>query len=235
MNRFYKTGMAALLISYLPQLSNAAMEENPLLYNIMIGELETNDSNNNFTSWDAQGWLGRNFNKLWFKTEGERSHGQTEQVEIQALYSRAISPFWDFQAGIRHDAKPTLDHNWAVIGMQGIARYFFELDTALFIGESGNTAFRFNAEYELLFTQKLILTPEVEMNFYGQNMPAIGIGSGLSDLNLGLRLRYEIRREFAPYIGINWWEKYGGTADYTELLGEDITDTEFVFGIRLWF
>lgn len=235
MNRFYKTGMAILLISFLPQMSNAAMEENPLLYNIMIGEMETNDSNNDFMSWDAQVWLGRNFNKLWLKTEGERSHGDTEELEVQALYSRAISPFWDIQAGIRHDAKPTPDQNWGVLGLQGIARYFFEIDTALFIGESGNTAFRFNAEYELLFTQKLILTPEIEMNFYGQGIPEIGIGSGLSDLNLGLRLRYEIRREFAPYIGINWREKYGGTADSSELLGKDVTDTELVFGIRLWF
>lgn len=235
MNKFYKTAMAILLISFLHQAANAAMEDDPLLYNIMIGEFETDDSNSNLFSWDAQGWIGGNFNKLWLKTEGERMHGETEELEVQALYSRTISPFWDFQAGIRHDAKPTPDHNWGVVGFQGLARYYFEIDTALFIGESGNTAFRFNAEYELLFTQRLILTPEIEMNFYGKDIPGIGVGSGLSDLNLGLRLRYEIRREFAPYIGINRLEEYGSTADFSERRGQNVSDTEVIFGIRLWF
>lgn len=235
MKNIHRAVVAILLINFLPQAAIAAMEDDPLLYNIMIGEFETDDSNSNLFSWDAQAWVGKNINKLWLKTEGERVHGVTEEMEIQALYSRAISPFWDFQAGIRHDSKPVPDQNWAVVGFQGLARYFFEIDTALFIGESANTAFRFNAEYELLFTQKLILTPEIEMNFYGQSIPEIGIGSGLSDLNLGLRLRYEIRREFAPYIGINWLEEYGRTADFSEKRGHFVSETEVIFGVRLWF
>ncbi len=235
MRIFYKTGTTISFLLLLSQVGNAAMEEDPLLYNIMLGEFETNDSNSILLSWDAQGWVGKNINKLWLKTEGERSHGKTEELEFQALYSKAISPFWDFQAGFRHDAKPTPDQNWGVFGFQGIARYYFEIDTAIFIGESGDTAFRFNAEYELLFTQRLILTPEIEMNFYGQDIPEIGVSSGLSDLNLGLRLRYEIRREFAPYVGISWLEEYGRTDNLSPNPRKDFSDTEVIVGIRLWF
>lgn len=235
MQNLKKAGIVLLVSSWLPQLVLAAMPDDPLLFNVMVGELETDDSNNDPLSWDAQAWIGKNLNKFWFKTEGEMINGDTEEVEVQALYSRAISPFWDFQAGVRHDAKPTPDQNWGVIGFQGLARYYFEIDTALFVGESGNTAFRFNAEYELLFTQRLILTPELEMNFYGKDIPGIGVGSGLSDLNLGLRLRYEIRREIAPYIGINWWKKYGNTADFSRIGGEPTNDTSVVAGIKFWF
>ncbi|MDG2090809.1 MAG: copper resistance protein B [Gammaproteobacteria bacterium] len=234
-NRFFKTALVFVLINCLPQIVSAAMDDDPLLYNIMIGEMETDDSNSNLFSWDAQAWLGKNINKLWLKTEGERVHGETEGVEVQALYSRAISPFWDFQVGIRHDALPTPEQNWGVIGLQGLARYYFEIDSALFIGESGNTALRFNAEYELLFTQKLILTPEIEINFYGQDIPEVSLGSGLSDTTLGLRLRYEIRREFAPYIGIEWSKKYGSSADFVRNSGAEVSDTKIVAGLRLWF
>ncbi len=213
----------------------AAMEENPLLYNVFINEMESDDSNSDLFSWDAQGWAGKNINKLWLKTEGERVQGETESAEFQALYSRAVGAFWDVQAGIRHDAKPTPEQNWAVIGLQGLAPYYFEIDTAFFIGESGNSAWRFNAEYELLFTQRLILTPEIELNAYGQNMPAAGIGSGLAEADFGLRLRYEIRREFAPYVGFNWTRQFGETADFSEAAGLGKSEKEFVIGLRLWF
>ena len=234
-NKFLTAAMFIAQINFMPQLVMAAMEEDPLLYNIIVGEMETDDSNSELFSWDAQAWLGKNINKFWLKTEGERELGETEESEVQALYSRAISPFWDFQAGIRHDAKPAPEKNWGVIGLQGLARYFFEIDSALFIGESGNTAFRFNAEYEMLFTQKLILTPEIEINFYGQDIPEVSLGAGLSDTTLGLRLRYEVRREFAPYIGIEWSKKYGGSADFVRTSGAKVSDTKVVAGLRLWF
>jgi copper resistance protein B len=154
---------------------------------------------------------------------------------LQALYSRAIAPYWDLQLGLRHDFQPSPSRSWGVIGIQGIAPYFFEVDTALFIGESGQTALRVEAEYELLFTQKLILTPEVELNFYGQDDKDLNIGSGLSDLEAGLRLRYEIRREFAPYIGVNWNKSFGNTADFASAEGEDTDDVQWVVGLRAWF
>ncbi len=137
--------------------------------------------------------------------------------------------------GLRKDFQPTPSRSWAVLGVQGLAPYLFEVDTAVFLGESGRTALRLEAEYEILFTQRLILSPEIEVNFYGQNDEATGTGSGLSDVEFGLRLRYEIRREFAPYIGVNWFKKFGNTADFSRLEGAEVSDTQIVLGVRAWF
>ena len=138
---------------------------------------------------------------------------------MQFLYSKAIARYWDFQLGVRHDFEPSPSRSWAAIGFKGLAPYFFDIDAAAFIGESGRTALRFEAEYELLFAQRLILTPDIEINIYGQNDPDVGIGSGLSDIEAGLRLRYEIRRELAPYIGINWSRLFGNTEDFARIAG----------------
>ncbi len=121
------------------------------------------------------------------------------------------------------------------IGFKGLAPYFFDIDAAAFIGESGRVALRFEAEYELLITQRLILTPDIEINLYGQNDPEVGIGSGLSDIEAGLRLRYEIRRQFAPYIGVNWTRLFGNTADFARIAGEKSSETQLVIGLRAWF
>ena len=211
-------------------------KDDPLLTKVIIDQLEKRDANGS-NPWvlDGQAWIGKDLNKLWLKTELERVEGDTEEAEFQALYSRAIAPYWDLQLGLRHDFQPSPSRSWGVIGVQGIAPYFFEVDTALFIGESGQTALRLEAEYELLFTQQLILTPEVELNFYGQDDEALAIGLGLSDLEAGLRLRYEIRREFAPYIGVNWNKNFGNTADFARDEGEDTDDLQWVIGLRAWF
>lgn len=224
-----------VLIVASPGLSWAASVDDPLLLNIIVNEFETDDSSGDPLSWDAQAWLGHDLNKLWIKTEGERLNGNTEDAEVQVLYGRAVSSFWDFQFGLRHDARPSPSQDWAVIGLQGLARYFFEVDTAVFIGEFGNTGFRLNAEYERLFTQRLILTPEIEMNFYGQNIPEVSIGSGLSDVSLSVRLRYEIRREIAPYVGLEWSKYYGNSAGFIRQDGLEVSDTKVVAGLRVWF
>ena len=214
----------------------AASEDDPLLTMIMLDQLEVRDTDgDNPLVLEGQAWIGKDLHKLWFKTELERVDHETEEAELQALYSRAVSTYWDFQVGVRHDFQPTPNRSWAGVGFQGLAPYFFEIDTALFIGESGRTALRLEAEYELLFTQRLVLTPEIEANFYGQNDADTGVGSGLSDVQLGLRLRYEIRREFAPYIGVNWVKKYGNSADFARTAGQDVDDTQFVIGLRAWF
>jgi len=215
---------------------HAGAADDPLLSKVMLDELEVRDSDgDNPLVWDAQAWLGKDLEKLWIKAEGERAGGVTEEAELQALYSKAVATYWDVQLGVRHDFQPTPNRSWAVVGFQGLAPYFFEVDTALFVGESGRTALRLKAEYELLFTQRLIMTPEIEVNFYGQNDADTGVGSGLSDVELGLRLRYEIRREFAPYIGVNWLKKYGNSADFARSAGQSIDDTQFVVGLRVWF
>jgi copper resistance protein B len=216
--------------------ASAGGNDDPLLTKVLIDQFEIRDADGSDPLvLDGQGWIGKDLNKLWIKTEIERVDGDTEEAELQALYSRAIAPYWDLQLGLRHDFQPSPSRSWGVIGIQGIAPYFFEVDTALFIGESGQTALRVEAEYELLFTQKLILTPEVELNFYGQDDKDLNIGSGLSDLEAGLRLRYEIRREFAPYIGVNWNKSFGNTADFASAEGEDTDDVQWVVGLRAWF
>ena len=237
----YKRGLSlsALSVSLLLAPINSALaggEDDPLLTKVMIDELEVQDADGS-NPWvlDGQAWVGKDLQKLWFKVEAERSDGEIEDAELQALYSQAIAPYWDVQLGIRHDFKPTPSRSWAVIGVQGLAPYFFEIDTALFFGESGRTAFRVSAEYELLFTQRLILTPEFNADFYGQNDADIGVGSGLSDVEVGLRLRYEIRREFAPYIGVNWNKSFGNTAEFSRNEGKDTNDVQWVVGVRAWF
>lgn len=232
-----KLALSSLIISsFFVAEVHAASKDDPVLLKVMIDQLEYRDAaGDNPLVWEAQAWLGQDLDKVWIKTEGERADGDTENSEAQLLYSKAIAPYWDLQAGVRHDFRPSPDRSWAVIGLQGLAPYLFEIDAALFVGGSGRTALRIEAEYELMITQRLILTPEVEINLHGKNDRKTGTGSGLSDIEAGLRLRYEIRRGSGPYIGINWENKYGKTADFASDEGEDTSDTQFVIGLRATF
>ena len=214
----------------------AAGGDDPLLGMLLIDQFEVRagDGEDPFV-WEAQGWIGKDLNKFWFKTDGEVADGETESAEIQALYSHAVAPFWDAQIGWRRDIRPEPKRDWLTLGVQGLAPYQYEIDTAIFFGNDSRVSARFEAEYEFLITQRWILTPDIEINIFSKDDPEVGIGSGVSDLELGLRLRYEIRREFAPYIGINWEKVYGGTADYRREEGADVSDTRFVVGVRAWF
>lgn len=176
---------------------------------------------------DAEAWIGYDLNKFWFKTEVEVEDGRIEEAEVQFLYSRAIAPFWDFQASWRRDIRLQPEQDYLVLKFKGLAPYLFDVDAGLFIGESGQVSARLDVEYEYLFTQKLILSPEIEMNIYSKDDEEVGIGSGLSDMELGLRLRYEIKREFAPYIGVNWTKKFGQTAEFARDEGEESSDVQF--------
>ncbi len=228
--------LAAAICLSISDDAGADMEDDPLLLTVILDQLEPRDvGGDNTLSWDGEGWLGKDLHKIWFKADGERTAGSTDEAELQFLYSKAIARYWDFQLGVRHDFEPSPSRSWAAIGFKGLAPYFFDIDAAAFIGESGRTALRFEAEYELLLTQRLILTADSEINLYGQNDPDVGIGAGLSDLEAGLRLRYEIRREFAPYIGINWSRLFGNTADFARITGEKSSETQLVIGLRAWF
>lgn len=212
------------------------MEDDPLLAMLMIEQLEVRDTDEgNVTAWNAEAWLGKDLQKLWLKTEGEYHDGETEEAELQLLYSQALSSFWNSQIGWRRDLRPKPTRDWLALGIKGLAPYMFDVDLALFIGEEGRSSARLDAEYEYLFTQRLILSPEVEANLYGKDDPELGIGAGLSDVTLGLRLRYEIRREFAPYVGVQWSGLYGDTADFAEAAGGDTSESMWVAGIRAWF
>ncbi len=228
----------ALLLTLLATTSarGGGMIDDPLLAMVLVDQFEVRAGNSDTPLvWDAEGWVGYDLNKLWIKTDGQYLDDQFEEAELQALYSRAIAPFWDLQIGWRGDLEPSPNRNWLTLGAKGLAPYFFDIDAAVFIGESGRTAARLKADYEFMFTQKLILVPEFEINLYGKDDQAVGIGSGLADTEIGLRLRYEIRREFAPYIGVNWVHLYGDTADYAEEEGGDTDTVQFVIGIRAWF
>ena len=227
-------GLATALL--LPGLVQAASKDDPILTKVMIDQLEVR-STGGPDPWvlDAQAWVGRDLNKLWVKAEVEYVDGKTEEAEAQALYSRAVAPYWDLQIGWRHDFRPKPDRDWLAIGFEGLAPYWFEVDAAAFVGEGGRLAARLEAEYEWIFTQRLVLSPELEVNLHSKNDASVGIGSGLSDLELGLRLRYEIRREFAPYVGVNWTRKIGNTADFARDEGEDTSDVQIVAGVRAWF
>lgn len=187
--------------------------------------------------WDVQGWVGGDLDKVWFKTEGEYllDHDGFEEAEVQALYGRSISPYFDLQAGVRHDFRPRPSRSFGVIGVQGLAPYWFELDAAAFVSDDGDVSARIEAEYELPITQRLIIEPRTELNFTVQDVPALGIGSGLSTVDLGLRLRYEVVREFAPYVGVSWHRAVGETADFARRDGEDVSSVSFVAGIRFWY
>lgn len=231
-----KNIMAAMMFVGLSSTAMAGGTDDPLLYKVMIDKLELiNTSGPNTLALEADVWVGYDLDKFWIKTEMERINGNTEEAEVQFLYSRAIAPFWDFQAGWRHDIKPKPTRDYLALGFKGLSPYQFDVDAGLFIGESGQVNVRLNAEYEYLFTQKWILSPEIEVNVFSEDDAQVGIGSGLSDMELGLRLRYEVRREFAPYIGVNWTRKFGQTADFAKAGGEDASDVQLVAGVRIWF
>lgn len=202
----------------------------------LLDRLEAQDADAHTAAvWDVRASWGSDFDKLWFTSEGEHIAGRTEQMKSQLLWSHAFSRWWESTAGLRHDGGDGPDRTWAAFGIQGLAPYFFEVAATGYVGESGRTALTLEAEYELLLTNRLILQPRVEINAYGKDDAEKGRGAGLSDSEAGLRLRYEIRREFAPYIGIEWSRKYGNTADLTRSASEPIHDTRAVAGLRIWF
>ncbi len=207
----------------------------------LVDRLEYRDDEGpNHLLWDAQGWYGGDYQRLWLKTEGERPVSDSNgEFEVQALYSRLVAPYWDVQAGVRYDralgSGPDSDRAFGVLGMQGLAPYRFETDAALFVSEDGDVSLRAQFEYELLLTQRLILQPRVELNAAVQEVKSWGVGKGLNDVQLGLRLRYEIRREFAPYVGVEWVKKFGDTADFARDEGGDTGNLALLVGLRLWF
>ena len=186
-------------------------------------------------NWEAQGWIGGDVDRLWLRSEGERTNGKTEEAEVQALWGHSISPWWDLVGGVRQDFKPGDPQTWAAFGIQGLALYNFEAQATAYLGEGGQTAARLEGDYDILLTNKLILQPTAEFNFYGKNDPSRGVGSGLSESQVGLRLRYEIRPQFAPYVGVTWNRAYGRTADYAREEGEDNNEARLVLGVRVWF
>lgn len=186
--------------------------------------------------WDGEAWYGGDINRLTLKSEGEGAfRDRLENAEIQALYSRALDPYWNLQAGIRHDIRPNPSRTYATIGIEGLAPGFFEVEGALFLSDKGDLLSRLEGYYDQRITQRLILQPRAEINLAAQDVPELGIGAGVDRIEAGLRLRYEFAREFAPYTGIEQEWRVGQSADYARAAGEDPSVTNFVVGVRLWF
>ena len=185
--------------------------------------------------WEAVSWIGTDLNRLWLRSEGERIDGTTESADIEVLYGRSVATWWDVVAGVRHDFGEGPSQTFAAIGVMGLAPYKYEVEATAYIGQSGQTAARLEAEYDTLFTNRLILQWQVEAELYGKDDPRRGIGSGLSTIEAGLRLRYEFTRKFAPYIGVVREQAFGSTADYRRSQFDDVNDTRIVAGLRIWF
>jgi len=202
---------------------------------VLFDQLEWQAGAGGAGHWSNKAWIGGDLDRLWLRTEGEVHEGRLESANVHALWGRAIAPWWDVVAGVRQDLRPGDPQTWAAIGIQGLAPYWFEVEATGYVGAGGRTALKLEIEYELLFTNRLILQPLVEAELYGKSDPARGIGRGLSSLESGLRLRYEIRREFAPYIGVTWDRKLFGTADLAREHGDRTRARRIAFGVRTWF
>lgn len=185
--------------------------------------------------WDNTSWVGGDLNRLWIKSEGEALDGIVEEAELKVLYGRSVSRWWDVVAGIRQDIRPSPSHTWLAVGVQGLAPHWFEIDTTLYVGANSHTAARLEVEYEVLLTNRLLLQPLVEISLAGKDDPDRGIGAGLSTGEVGFRLRYEIRREVAPYAGLVWHRKLFGTADFASAEGREVGGWHLVAGLRTWF
>jgi copper resistance protein B len=206
-------------------------------YQIMfnLAEVQVRDGKDAYR-WDGEAWFGGDINRLTLKSEGEGVFREgIETAEVQALYSRAIGPSFNVQAGIRHDFQPSPTRTYATIGFEGLVPRMFEAEGALFLSNKGDLLGRLEGYYDQRITQRLILQPRAELNFSAQDVPENRIGSGVTDAELGLRLRYEIKREFAPYIGISYETKTGRTAEFARANGEGASGTSLVAGIRFWF
>jgi copper resistance protein B len=221
---------------YRPMATMMQMDDRDRFGRILLDQFEWRTGQGSDAAvWEGQAWYGDDYNKLRFKTEGERMRDTTEDARAELFWDRIFARWWSVQAGVRADFGDGPSRTWAAFGVQGIAPYWFDIEATGYVGEQGRTAARFKVEYDFRFTQRLILQPEGEVNVYGKSDPERGVGSGLSDLDLGLRLRYEIRREFAPYVGVTWTRRFGKTADFARAADDDASQVKFVAGLRVWF
>lgn len=185
-------------------------------------------------SWDFDGWVGKDDNKLWLMSEGEKNDGTTEQSEFWAMASHTISTFWDVQAGVRHDTQPE-STTYLIFGFDGLAPYFFDTEAHLFISDDGDVSARIRQENDFLVTQRLILQPYVEINLFAQDVEEQQKGAGLSNAEIGLQTRYETTRTIAPYLDLRYERKFGETASLARQEGEGRDDFITSAGLRLMF
>ena len=218
-----------------PGLEGHATHDRRVNTFVLFDQLEWQGGERGGISIDNKSWIGGDVDRLWLRAEGESTAGRPENAQLHVLYGRSISRWWDVVAGIRQDFRPGPSQGWLAIGLHGLAPQWFEVEVTGYVGRAGRTHARVEVEYELLITNRLILQPLVEAEIYGKDDPGRGIGAGLSAVDAGLRLRYEFRREFAPYVGLTWHRALFGTADYARADGEDVGRARVAVGLRTWF
>lgn len=231
-----------ILPQTLPQQAWPSPLEPQLSWALIVDQLEHRfQDGKNLLRWDSEGWFGGSYNRIWLRSEGEQRvrKGSDGEVEAQILYSRLIAPFWELQAGIRHQrlygSGRDRSRSFFALGAEGLAPYWFELEPSLFISDRGDLSARVTATYDLLFTQRLILQPRFEISAAAQDVEKFGVAAGVNNVELGARLRYEIRREVAPYVGVSWVRQVGETAGIARREGEPVDNLSVVLGVRLWF
>jgi copper resistance protein B len=220
--------LALALPMYCPAMSGPmGMDDTAAVGKVMVDQLESEGgSGGTVLAWDGQAWYGGDYNKVWLKSEGSPDPRNQDTARTELLWDHVLTRWWDLQTGVRYDLGHGPARGWAAVGIEGLAAYWFDVEATLYVGEAGRTAARFRVEHDLLITQRLIVQPEVETNFYGKADAARDATSGLSDMELGLRVRYEIRRELAPYVGVAWRRDLGG-------VGAD--SLQWVAGFHVWF
>ncbi len=220
--------MNKLVLISLLSIQIMASNDNMLLHRVAVEKLQIDKNKNK--SWNGHAWVGNELNKIYLYVEGEKENNEKASYMNQLVLSRAILPYWDIQVGVAQEYMSGTKHNWGVVALSGLAPYFFESRALFMFDKDGAAALKLNTSYDALITQKLIFSPDAEVKFYTKDMIDQGVGKGLSSVALGLSLRYEVKREFAPYIGVEYDKNFGNTKDINP-----INDIKGVVGIRFWF
>jgi copper resistance protein B len=229
---------AAFALAALPVHAEEAgevqhVEDTPLFHMIRI-EGDYSPAHDGIWTWDLEGWVGGDYERVWLRSEGEHKAGTLEEAEAQLFYGWNVDTFWDALVGVRQDVEPRGETYFAA-GVVGLAPYFFETDATLFVSTEGDVSLRLKQSFDLLITQKLVAEPHVEANLFAQDVEELGIGAGISDVELGLQLRYEITRKFAPYLDAAWTRQLGETASISRADGHDPEEARLSVGLRFWF
>lgn len=219
-----------------PFSANAMVEGDPVIVSGMIEQFEFREAHSEHEwVWEARAYIGQDLNKFWLTTEGENISGDNQVSEFRALYSHAILPYWDINLGVRHEIRSEVEQTWLQLGIEGVAPYFIDSELVLFLGDKAQSGLRFEFEKELILAKRWSVIPELEMSFHGYNDKTTQTGSGLSVLEAGVRLHYDVIRELSPYIGMQWEKLYGNSAHFNRQRGNATGEAHFLFGIRAWF